>query len=60
MKNQVLLKEYYLPGELQDRIGAFIDYCSTQRLHGSLNNPTPGDVYLGSGQTVLDRRRRIK
>ncbi len=60
MKNQVLLENYYLPGELKARIGAFVDYYNTERYHESLKNLTPEDVYTGRGQTVLNRRRRIK
>ncbi len=60
MKNQVLLENYYLPGDLQARIGEFIDYYNTERYHESLNNLTPEDVYTGRGQTVLNRRQRIK
>ena len=60
MKNQVLLENYYLPGDLKARIGAFVDYYNTERYHESLNNLTPEDVYTGRGQTVLNRRRRIK
>ncbi len=60
MKNQVLLENYYLPGDLKARIGEFVNYYNTQRYHESLNNLTPEDVYTGRGQTVLNRRRRIK
>jgi len=60
MKNQVLLENYYLPGELKARIGAFVDYYNTKRYHESLSNLTPEDVYTGRGQTVVNRRRRIK
>ena len=60
MKNQVLLENYYLPGDLKARIGEFIDYYNTARYHESLNNLTPEDVYTGRGQTVLSRRQRIK
>ncbi len=60
MKNQVLLENYYLPGDLKARIGEFVDYYNTRRYHESLNNLTPEDVYTGRGQTVLNRRRRIK
>jgi hypothetical protein len=37
-----------------------IDYYNTERYHESLDNLTPADVYTGRGQTVLDRRGRIK
>ena len=60
MKNQVLLENYCTPGDLKERIGAFVDYDNTERYHESLNNLTPADVYNGRGQTVLNRRRRIK
>ncbi len=60
MKNQVLLENYYLPGDLKARIGEFIAYYNTQRYHESLNNLTPEDVYAGRGQTVLNRRMKIK
>jgi transposase InsO family protein len=60
LKNQVLLENYYLPGDLKARIGEFVNYYNTQRYHESLDNLTPEDVYTGRGQTVLDRRRRIK
>ena len=60
MKNQVLLENYYLPGDLKARIGEFIEYYNTERYHESLNDLTPEDVYTGRGQTVLSRRQRIK
>ena len=60
MKNQVLLENYYLPGELKLRIGEFVEYYNHQRYHESLNNLTPADVYYGRGQSVLDRREKIK
>ncbi len=60
MKNQVLLENYYLPGDLKARIGEFIEYYNTERYHESLNNLTPEDVYTGRGQTVLNRRQIIK
>ncbi len=60
LKNQVLLENYYLPGDLKARIGEFVKYYNTERYHDSLNNLTPEDVYTGRGQAVLDRRRRIK
>lgn len=60
LKNQVLLENYYLPGDLNARISEFVDYYNTERYHESLNNLTPEDVYTGRGQTVLNRRRKIK
>ena len=60
MKNQVLLENYYLPGDLKARIGELIEYYNAERYHESLNNLTPEDVYTGRGQTGLNRRQRIK
>jgi hypothetical protein len=53
LKNQVLLENYYLPGDLKARIGEFADYFNTECYHESLDNLTPADVYTGRGQTVL-------
>ena len=53
-------ENYYLPSDLKARIGEFVDYYNTERYHESLNNLTPEDEYTGRGQTVLNRRRRIK
>jgi transposase InsO family protein len=60
MKNQVLLENYYSPGELKLRIGEFVEYYNHERYHESLNNLIPADVYYGRGQSVLDRREKIK
>ncbi|MEJ2331025.1 MAG: IS3 family transposase [Gammaproteobacteria bacterium] len=60
LKNQVLLENYYLPGDLKARIGEFVNYYNTERYHESLDNLTPEDVYTGRGQAVLARRRKIK
>jgi putative transposase len=55
MKNQVLLENYYLPGDLEARVAAFIDHYNHRRYHESLDNLTPADVYFGRGQAILDR-----
>jgi len=60
MKNQVLLENYYLPGDLEARLAAFVDYYNHERYHESLDNLTPADVYFGRGQTILEQRKRIK
>jgi transposase InsO family protein len=53
MKNQILLENYYLPGQLEQRLAEFVDYYNLRRYHESLNNLTPADVYFGRGQTIL-------
>lgn len=60
LKNRILLENYYLPGDLERSIEAFVTYYNTRRYHESLNNLTPEDVWLGRGQDILDRRRKIK
>ncbi len=60
LKNQVLLENYYLPGELEVRLAAFVEYYNHQRYHESLKNLTPADVYFGRGETILLQRERVK
>ena len=60
MKNRVLLENYYLPGDLERQIGAFVEYYNNQRYHESLNNVTPADVYFGRDKAILRERERIK
>jgi RNA-directed DNA polymerase len=60
MKNRVLLENYYLPGDLEAQIGAFVEHYNHRRYHESLNNLTPADVYLGQGYAILKRRKTIK
>jgi len=60
MKNRILLENYFLPGDLERRIGAFVDHYNHRRYHESIGNLTPADVYLGRGTTILERRNAIK
>ena len=60
LKNRILLENYYLPGDLQQQIDAFVNHYNHRRYHESLQNLTPADVYFGRGQTILKRRERIK
>jgi transposase InsO family protein/transposase-like protein len=60
MKNRVLLEHYYLPGDLERQIEAFVEYYNHHRYHESLNNVTPADVYFGSAETILREREKIK
>lgn len=60
MKNLILLENYYLPGELEARIGQFVAHYNDCRYHESLDNLTPADVYFGRGQHILQRRQLIK
>jgi putative transposase len=60
LKNRILLNNYYLPRELKEQISVFVENYNNKRLHESLNNLTPADVYFGRGQTILEERERIK
>jgi hypothetical protein len=60
MKNQILLENYYLPGQLQTHLAELGDYYNPRCYHESLNNLTPGDIYFGSGPAVLTWRENVK
>ena len=60
LKNRILLDNYYLPGDLERQIGAFVEHCNHIRYHESMDNLTPADVYFGRAETILAERRRIK
>ena len=60
LKNRILLEHYFLPGDLEQQIEAFVDHYNHQRDHESLDNLTPADVYFGRGESILRNRQRIK
>ncbi len=60
LKNRILLENHYLPGALEDAIKAFVDHYNHRRVHESLGNVTPADVYFGRADAILTERRRIK
>ena len=60
MKNQILLENYYLPGELKAALQQFVNYYNHERYHESLRNLTPADVFYGREQEILDQREKIK
>ena len=60
MKNRILLENYYLPCNLEQRIGVFVDHYNNHRYHESLNNVTPADVYFGRDKDILREREKIK
>ncbi len=57
MKNRILLENYHLPGQLEQRSDA---YYNDRRYHESLDNLTPADVYFGKGPVILKRRESIQ
>jgi putative transposase len=60
LKNRILLEHYYLPGDLERQVAAFVAHYNHARYHESLNNLTPADVYFGRTEHVLLERERIK
>jgi putative transposase len=60
LKNRILLEHYYLPGDLEAQVGAFVEHYNHARAHESLDNLTPADVYFGRGEAILLEREWIK
>jgi RNA-directed DNA polymerase len=60
LKNRILLDNYYLPRDLEQRVAAFVSHYNHVRYHESLNNVTPADVYLGRAAQIIVERNRIK
>ncbi|WP_394692830.1 IS3 family transposase [Hyphobacterium sp.] len=60
LKNRILLENYFLPGDLEAQIEAFVDHYNNQRYHESLNNVTPADVYFGRAPAIIKQREKIK
>ena len=40
-KNHIVLVNYFLPGDLETRLEAFVEHYNNQRSHESLDNVTP-------------------
>ncbi len=60
LKNRILLEHYYLPGDLERQVAAFVAHYNHARYHESLDNLTPADVYFGRAEAILLKRERIK
>ncbi|CAA7621020.1 Helix-turn-helix domain-containing protein, Fis-type [Magnetospirillum sp. LM-5] len=60
LKNRILLENYYLPGDLEAQIQAFVDHYNHRRYHESIGNLTPADVYFRRGNAILEKRAKIK
>ena len=60
LKNRILLENYYLPGDLEASIGAFVERYNHHRYHESLGNLTPADVYFGRDRAIIETRRKFR
>ena len=60
LKNRILLENYFLPGDLERQIGAFVDHYNNHRYHESIGNVTPADAYFGRDIAIIERRQKIK
>ena len=60
LKNRILLENYYLPGDLERQIDAFVDHYNNCRYHESIGNLTPADVNFGRDRATIERREKIK
>jgi putative transposase len=60
LKNVVNLENYYLPWQLEHKISEFVQYYNHQRVHESLDNLTPADVYYGRRREIMAARNLVK
>jgi putative transposase len=60
MKNVVKLRNYYYPDELKRELGRFVEYYNNERVHESLKNVTPADVYHGRHHEIQTSRQLLK
>jgi len=60
MKNVVKLKTYFFPGELKQELEQFVRYYNYQRVHESLDNLTPADVFYGRSKQIQEARDLVK
>lgn len=60
MKNVVKLDNYYLPGQLEQAVGGFVNHYNHERFHEALDNLTPADVYFGRANAIRQAREQVK
>jgi hypothetical protein len=56
----VRLENYYCPWELERVIARFVNHYNYERVHESIRNVTPDDMYHGRQPETRNRRERIK
>ena len=57
LKNRILLENYFLPGDLEAQIEAFVEHYNNHRYHESLNNVTPADAYFGRASAIKNSEK---
>ena len=60
MKNVIKLDNYYMPGDLEQEIAKWVNHYNNERIHESLDNVTPADMYFGRKEKILTKRDLIK
>jgi putative transposase len=59
-EERILLENYFLPGDLEAEIGAFVEHYNRRRCHESLDKVMPSDAYFGRAAAIIKRRELIK
>lgn len=54
------LEHYYLPWQLEHKLSEFVQYNNHHRVHESLDNLTPADVYHGREGKIAKARNLVK
>ena len=60
LESRILLENYFLPGDVEAQIEAFVEHYNHRRYHESLANVTPADAYFDRAQSIIKQRERIK
>ena len=53
LKNRIFLENYFLSGNLEAQIEAFVEHYNHQRYSESLNNVTPADACFGRASAIV-------
>ena len=56
----VKLDNYFSPGQLEEKMKEFVQYYNYERYHESLKNVTPAEVYFGTAERKLRKRKQTK
>ena len=56
-KNRILFENYFLPGDLEQQVAAFVDHYNHRRYHESLCNLIPPTSTSGAARYQAGRGR---